>query len=275
VTDPRDHAEPGFEELDLPDRWRLLARLPAGRHARVWVAEDRRLNLQVVLKVFPPVVDASARARALMETRLGERLRHPRLVELYEVVEAGQHLVAVMERMTGGSLAQRLAFEGPQELGRVACWTGQALEALAYLHELNLVHRDIKPSNLLLDDGDGLKLSDLGLVGRVDRGRYLPGGRAARGTAGYMAPEQHHEREPSPSWDLYALGVTVFQLMVGRRPPIPADTAGAVSPLVESLTDCPVWLAQFVETLLAPRPLDRWATAVEASAVFETQRRRV
>jgi serine/threonine protein kinase len=273
-----DHGSQGRGDTPrLPRRWRLLAELPSGRHARVWIAEDLDLEQQVVLKVFPPCEDAAARARALVEISLGQRLSHPHLVTIHEVAEVESVLVAVMERMAGGSLARRISFEGAQSIDRVVMWTDHALQALAYLHQQKLVHRDVKPSNLLLDDDDVLKLGDLGLVGRFDRGRYLPETRAALGTHGFMAPEQLHDREPAPSWDLYALGVTMAQALTGTRRT--GDEAGQQedSPSEEVSIrqlrpDCPMWLEQFILRLQAERPLDRWPSASEALAVFEVQR---
>jgi serine/threonine protein kinase len=261
----------------LPDRWRLLAELPSGRHARVWVAEDLELQQQVVLKVFPPCEDSAARARALVEISLGQRLSHPHLVTIHEVAEVEHCLVAVMERMIGGSLARRISFEGPQAIERVVLWADHVLQALAYLHEQNLVHRDVKPSNLLLDANDDLKLGDLGLVGRFDRGRYLPATRTALGTQGFMAPEQLHDREPAPSWDLYALGVTLGLLLTGSRQAAEDAAQQDESPpelaaLLHLRPDCPMWLEQFIARLQAERPLDRWPSAGEALAVFEVQR---
>jgi len=277
MTGETDRNRTAADLVELPARWRTLVELTSGRHVQVWVAEDLELERQVVLKVFPAFRDAAVRARALLEISLGQRLRHPHLVRLYEVAEVEQHLVAVMERMAGGSLGQRLAFEGAQPLDRVVSWTQQTLKVLAYLHERKLVHRDVKPSNLLLDEHDDLKLGDLGLVGRFDRERYLPETRSSVGTQGYMAPDQVSGGEPAPSWDLYALGVTVTQLITGARPRRESSAAeatengqaGSTGAIAESV---PLWLDQFIGRLLEQRPLDRWASAREALAVFEVQR---
>jgi serine/threonine protein kinase len=277
--DAVDRGESKTEVPGLPDRWRVLAELKAGGRASVWIAEDLELGEQVVLKIFPPFDDAEFRARALVEISLGQRLRHEHLVRLYDVVEVGPRLVAAMEWMSGGSLAQRISFKGEQPIEHVVQWAGQALQVLAYLHGQNLVHRDVKPSNLLLDRNDDLKLGDLGLVGRFDRGRYLPETRAAVGTPGYMAPEQLYDREPAPSWDLYALGVTLRQLLVGRRAAAEEHAPGAScaaqrkpAALRERRPDCPAWLDQFVTGLLAEKPVDRWPSAREALDVFEALR---
>ena len=249
----------------LPDRWRLLVKLPTGHRTQVWTAEDRQLGERVVLKLFPPCADPMVRARELTEVRLGLLLHHPHLVQLYEVLEWQQHLVAVMEFVTGGDLEQRVAREGVQPVARVVAWTAQALEVLAFLHEQQLIHRDVKPSNLLLDHRDRLKLADLGLVGRLDRLDDPADGTSGVGTPGYMAPEHAAGSGPTPAWDLYGLGVTVRQLLTGVRP------GGSARP-PELPESCPRWVRQFVERLLARDPKDRWPTAHEALAVFEAQR---
>lgn len=249
----------------LPDRWRPLAQLPTGHRTQVWTAEDRQLGERVVLKLFPPCADPMVRARALTEVRLGLLLHHPHLVQLYEVLEWQQHLIAVMEFVTGGDLARRVAFEGAQPAPVVAEWTAQALAVLAFLHDQQLIHRDVTPSNLLLDHEGRLKLADLGLAGRLDRLDDPVGGTAGVGTPGYMAPEHAAGADPTPAWDLYGLGVTLRQLLTGVSPI--AERTPAALP-----EDCPRWLHQFVEHLLARDLRDRWPTAVEALAVFEAQR---
>jgi len=249
----------------VPDRWRLLAKLPTGHRTQVWTAEDRQLGERVVLKLFPPCADPMVRARALTEVRLGLLLHHPHLVQLYEVLEWQQHLIAVMEFVTGGDLARRVAFEGAQPAPVVAEWTAQALAVLAFLHDQQLIHRDVTPSNLLLDHEGRLKLADLGLAGRLDRLDDPVGGTAGVGTPGYMAPEHAAGADPTPAWDLYGLGATLRQLLTGVSPI--AERTPAALPEI-----CPRWLRQFVERLLARDPRDRWPTAVEALAVFEAQR---
>lgn len=249
----------------LPERWRIRGRLPTGHATRVWIADDALRGERVVLKVFPPCADAMVRARALTEVRLGLLLQHPHLVALHEVLEWRDHLIAVMELVPGGDLDGRVTRQGAQPVGRVVGWTAQILDVLAFLHSEQLIHRDVKPSNLLLDGDDTLKLADLGLVGRLDRLDDPPDGTSGVGTPGYMAPEHAAGGDPMPAWDLYALGVTVRQLLTGVRP----GGSGRPPELPEA---CPRWLRQFVERLLARDPRDRWPTAHEAQAVFEAQR---
>lgn len=249
----------------LPDRWQLLAELPTGHQTQVWVAEDRQLGEQVVLKIFPPWADSRVLARALTEVRLGLLLQHPNLVQLHEVFEAEEHLVAVMEFVPGGDLARVVAFQKAQPTDIVVAWMGQGLDVLSFLHEQHVIHRDVKPSNLLLTQSGDIKLADLGLAGNLDRLDDPEGGTVGVGTPGYMAPEHAGGGDPAPAWDLFSFGVTVRQLLTGERP-IAEDATHQLP------ADCPLWLRQFTERLLAPDPLDRWPTAREALAIFEAQR---
>jgi serine/threonine protein kinase len=249
----------------LPDRWSLLAELPTGHQTQVWIAEDRQLDEQVVLKIFQPCTDTRIRARAVTEVRLGLLLQHPHLVQLHEVLDIDDHLMAVMEFVPGGDLARIAAFEQGQPAERVVRWLGQTLDVLAYLHDHHVIHRDVKPSNLLLTADGDVKLADLGLAGNLDRLDDPEGGTTGVGTPGYMAPEHAAGGDPAPAWDLYSLGVTIRQLLTGQRP----IAAGARHELP---SDCPRWLRQFTERLLAPDPVDRWPTAREAASVFEAQR---
>ncbi len=251
--------------LRLPERWHPLAEIPTGHQTQVLVAEDRQLSEQVVLKIFPPLADPRVRARAITEVRLGLLLQHPNLVQLHEVLEVDDHLVAVMEFVPGGDLARVVAFEKAQPTHRVVEWLGQSLDVLSFLHEQHVIHRDVKPSNLLLTNAGEIKLADLGLAGNLDRLDDPEGGTVGVGTPGYMAPEHAAGGDPAPAWDLFSLGVTTRQLLTGERP-IAEDATHQLP------AECPRWLRQFTERLLAPDPMDRWPTAREALAVFEAQR---
>lgn len=262
----------------LPERWRLLASLGSGGQAAVWLAEDQLLEQQVALKVFRGAADPDSQRRRTREVRLGRELSHPHLIRLYDLVEVGDSTVAVMEWAAGGPLSRRLALEGPQPVAAVVRWLRQALDALAFLHQRRIVHRDVKPSNMLLDEAEDLKLADFGLMRQLDRPSDLT--RTGVGTPSYMAPEQLRGGEPAPSWDLYALGVSCYQLLTGVRPfagDSEFDTADShlhrrPRPVRARRSDCPRWLARLVERLLAKRPEDRWPSAREALAALDRRR---
>ncbi|MEE4274140.1 MAG: serine/threonine-protein kinase [Thermoanaerobaculales bacterium] len=266
--------------IKLPDRWRLLELLGTGGQAAVWLAEDRTLGQRVALKVLPADADERTRARWLEEVRQGRQLSHRRLIRIFDVVEAGDRPVAVMEYVPGGTLADRVVGAGAQPVEDVVRWAGEVLEVLAYLHDNRVVHRDVKPSNLLVMDDGSVKLSDLGLVRSLDRSSDLTATMEGVGTPRFMAPEQLRGEEPSAAVDLYSLGVTLYQLLTGRLP-FDGDSAFQIADahlhlrpegVREHRPECPRWLARFVERLLEKDPEDRFPSAQTALAALDRQR---
>lgn len=185
-----------------------------------------------------------------------------------------------MEWVSGGALGRKVSLEGPQPVADVERWCRQILDVLAHLHDRRIVHRDVKPSNLLLDDANDVRLADLGLVRSLDTPSDLTRSSVGVGTPSYMAPEQLRGGPPQPSWDLYALGVTCYQLLTGVRPfagDSEFETADAhlhrrPRALRSLRPESPRWFGRFVERLLAKRPEDRWPTAREALTAFERRR---
>jgi len=263
--------------VDLPDRWRLLELLGSGGQATVWLAEDRTLGQRVALKILPADADERTHARWLEEVRQGRRLSHPNLIRIFDVVETSDRPVAVMEYVSGGTLADQVVAAGAQPVEDVIRWTGEVLEVLDYLHGDRIVHRDVKPSNLLLTEGGAIKLSDLGLVRSLDRGSDLTRTLEGVGTPRFMSPEQLRGDEPTPSCDLYSLGITMYQLLTGRLP-FDGDSAFQIADghlhnrpvgVREHRPECPRWLARFVERLLEKDPVARFPSAEKALAALE------
>ncbi len=265
----------------VPPRWRLIRKLGEGGQAVVWLAEDRELDELVALKLFGDRLDERARERLRREVRIGRRIKHPNILRIYDLVEFDGHLMAVMEAMSGGTLADRIEREGMVPVDDVVEIAQALLSALAALHEEGIVHRDVKPSNVLFASDGTPRLGDLGLVRDVEGDRTLTETRSVVGTPTYMAPEQLRGERPAPAWDLYALGVTLFEALTGR-PPYLGDSSFEVAdahlhgrtPRLRTLCrECPRWLARFVERLLEKEPENRWPSAQEALEAF--QRRRI
>ena len=148
--------------FELPDRWHIERFLGSGGQSEVWLAHDSLLGELVAVKVFNPALSREAMERLRQEVKLGRSLRHPNLVRVYELIEAGGRLAMAMEWLPGGSVAQKLS-GGPLPIPEVLQVAEETLAALAHLHEQRIVHRDVKPSNLLLDESGHVRLADLGL----------------------------------------------------------------------------------------------------------------
>ncbi|HTR53558.1 MAG TPA: protein kinase, partial [Kofleriaceae bacterium] len=269
----------------IANRYRLDRVLGAGASGRVFLATDEVAGRQVALKMF---FAAGARAgaafeRFVREARLASTLRHPSLVEVYDVsVERG---FLVMEYLPGGSLAQRLA--GPEtERDGLRPARGEARMAGAHVrrmaldlvsgleaaHHRGVVHRDVKPANIFFDARGTAKLGDFGVAHLVDLGQTQTGGLI--GTLAYMSPEQITGAPISIAADLYALGVTLFEALTGRlpflgpdfvaqhlgeEPPAPSAVAPDVAPGWDPL----------IAGLLVKNPGDRTATLAELRRELE------
>ena len=202
-------------------RFRILSLLGEGEHATVYRAYDPILERDVALKVPRQAVLKTAKVldRFLGEAKALARLRHPRIVPVYEAgCTGGRHYIA-MALIEGHSLAEQL-LERPIALDRAAEIVAELAEALAYAHTQGIVHRDVKPANIRVDDQGAVYLMDFGIAYRPDSGEVaLPPG-AILGTPAYLAPEQAEGGQTNilPASDQYSLGVVLYELLCGRPP---------------------------------------------------------
>jgi serine/threonine protein kinase len=206
--------------LDL-GRFRLLDVLGEGQHATVYRAYDPILERAVALKVPRQGLIKTAKAleRFLGEAKALARLRHPRIVPVYEAGCAGKQHYIAMALIEGRSLADRIV-EAPLPIHRAVEIVADLGEALAYAHAEGIVHRDVKPANIRLDERDAVYLMDFGIAFRPESGEVaLPPGRIL-GTPAYVAPEQAQggQIDVQPASDQYSLGVVLYELLCGRPP---------------------------------------------------------
>lgn len=189
-------------------RYRVERELGRGGAGTVFLADDLSLGRKVALKVYHRRGRAE-RARLLVEARMPARLEHPGIVRIFDLEES---LAAIaMERVLGGSVRQQLR-KGALGIDRIQWWFHTAAEALAHVHERGVVHRDFKPSNMLLRRDDRVVLTDFGVACELERPLEQPGV-GAEGTLAYMPPEQRKGAPPHPSMDLYALGVSLREVL--------------------------------------------------------------
>ncbi|HEX3762288.1 MAG TPA: protein kinase [Kofleriaceae bacterium] len=253
----------GRDREVIANRYRLDRLLGAGASGRVFLATDEVAGRSVAIKMFfaAGARGGAAYERFVREARLASTLRHPSLVEVYDVsVERG---FLVMEYLPGGSLAQRLAAGErltPVQVRRMALDVIAGLEAA---HHSGVVHRDVKPANVFFDARGTAKLGDFGVAHLVDLGQTQTGGLI--GTLAYMSPEQITGAPISIAADLYALGITLFEAVTGRLPFLgpdfvaqhlgePAPSATAVHPELAAGWD------PILADLLVKNPRDRTPT---------------
>ncbi len=260
----------------------VCERVGSGGAGVVYRGRDMLLQRDVAMKFLAPRLsaDPAARARLVREAQAASRLDDPHVCAIY-AVEATHDggLCIVMAYCAGGTLRERLR-RGPMTTTDVETVTLHLARGLASAHQAGIVHGDIKPANVGFGDGDVARLLDFGVA--VHAGDATTGGRAISGTMPYLAPELWRGGAHGPGSDVWALGVTFFEMVTGRRPFIGADPGtladailgGVVPPLTRpDATDIRPGLAALITRMLSAhpsrRPADGAAVLAELSAVLQ------
>ena len=203
----------------VDSRYEIVDRVARGGMATVYVAQDRRLDRRVALKVMHPHLADSPDfvARFRREARAAARLSNPGVVAVYDQGSIDGVAYLVMELVEGPNLRDLIA-AGPLSVKEALGLTAQVLRPLGAAHRAGLVHRDIKPENVLLpDDGSVAKVADFGLARAVTEVAQTTTGNVM-GTAAYLAPELITSGDSAPRADVFSVGVILYELLTGEQP---------------------------------------------------------
>jgi len=196
----------------------LTQKLGQGGMGAVYIGVHRTLQTPRAIKVLlPHEVDEGVVERFVREGQISASLRHPNIVEIYDVGEENESHFLVMELIEGDSLLHLLRRTGALPLHRAVGLLRQVADALDYAHARGVVHRDVKPSNIIVGPNDEVTLIDFGIARALDESRMTRVG-VVVGTFEYMAPEVVTEGGGSPGADRYALGIVAYQMLTGRVP---------------------------------------------------------
>ncbi len=244
VTVPA-HTAPGV----MLGPYKIEARMGQGGMGEVWMAHDTRLSRKVAIKItfqnFSNRFEREAHAIAA--------LNHPNICTLYDIGPG----FLVMELVEGETLAARLK-RGKLSIPDTLKYGAQIAGALAAAHAKGIVHRDLKPGNIMLTRSS-VKVLDFGLA-KSAHSETLTAANAVMGTPAYMAPEQRDGKETDSRTDIYALGLTIYEMATGNL-----AMPGATPPMDQ----LPPQLAHVIERCVARDADDRWQTARDVRSELE------
>ncbi|TVU22805.1 hypothetical protein EJB05_32524, partial [Eragrostis curvula] len=252
----------------LLGRYEVGKLLGQGNFAKVYHARNVRTGQEVAIKVMEKekIFRNGLTAHIKREIAVLRRVRHPHIVQLYEVMATKLRIYFVMEYVRGGELFARVA-QGRLREDDARRYFQQLVSAVAFCHARGVYHRDIKPENLLVDDAGDLKVSDFGLSAVAEQMRHDGLFHTFCGTPAYVAPEVLSRKGyDAAKADLWSCGVVLYVLMAGYLPFQDRNLVGMYRKIHRGEFRCPKWFSKEL-TMLLRRVLDtnpqRRATADE------------
>jgi serine/threonine protein kinase/tetratricopeptide (TPR) repeat protein len=283
----------------LIEHYEVVRKLGAGGSGVVYLANDTLLMRPVVLKILKrgALSIEQMRSTVLREARLASAIEHPNVCAIYEVGDSEDEAYIVMQYVPGESLDKIIA-NGPASVQLGLSVGIQIADGLSAAHRLGIFHRDLKPGNVMLTDGGVVKILDFGLARRISiaeaefdpakprrakdvskrksRMTYTAHG----GTIAYMAPEQFVTGQTSVQSDIFAVGVTLYELLSGRHPFVRPESEEFQSvraiqfaepqPLTECCPQVPPELASVIATCLQKTPSGRYSSAADLREALRT-----
>lgn len=275
-----DPAAPPPRHGEQLGRYRILRRLGHGGMGVVYEAEEADSGRRVALKVLRQQLNSPQdRARFLREGRLAASINHPHCVYVFGTEEIEGTPTIAMEYLQGVTLAQLLKNEGPLPVAKAVDAMLQVIEGLEAAQTVGILHRDIKPSNCFVGSDGEVKIGDFGLsISTLPRAEAeITEVGTLVGTPAFCSPEQLRGEELGMRSDMYAVGVTLYQLLTGRlpfegksMPQLIANTLEKRAPSVrQQRKDIPQAVDRAIRRCLEKQPGDRFRTYADLRRVLE------
>ncbi len=261
----------GLQVGDRVGEYRVIGLLGSGGMGAVYQVRHLISERLEAMKILLPDLSSSAdlAERFIREIRLQASLSHPNIAALHNAFRVENQLMMVMEFVEGENLSERIR-RGPLHIKKALDISEQILSALAYAHARGVVHRDIKPANIIVTPSATVKLMDFGIAQGDPNATHLTQAGTALGSLYYMSPEQVRAEPADGRSDIYATGITMFEMLTGERPfkgtaaavlqaqlNEPAPSPSAVNPAV------PIELSGIVLKALQKNPAKRYQHAEE------------
>lgn len=245
----------------VSNRYQVSEPIAEGDRRVTYLARDTRLDRTVVLSVVrPECIHLDPRGVEREAKVLGRIGSHDNIVSVLDAETRGEAQFVVFDYLSGGTLADHIAKEGPLPLGSLLRLGRQVCRGLAHLHDNGLIHRDVAAKNVLLDDRGEAHLGDFDSAVRLEDfgSGYVPITPNV-----FAAPEERNLKGVDFRSDLYSFGCLLHVMALG------GDELGPADKLRNERTDLPTSFADLVERLLAESPDDRAENAQAVLAWLE------
>jgi serine/threonine protein kinase/DNA-binding NarL/FixJ family response regulator len=258
-----------YSELSNTQRYRKIEEIGEGAMGSVFMAEDKRLDRMVALKILTQKAkkDERGEKRFISEGKKVAKLHHPNIVTVYDVGHIQNDCFISMEFIKGINLYDLIKRKNPIAIEKILFIARKLFDALAHSHKNYVIHRDIKPSNIMITYENQVKVVDFGIAILKDE---IKNSYEIYGTPCYMSPEQFENSTIDHRTDIYSAGVTLFNLVTGRAPFIGTYTTvkekhfrEPVPSIKDIRKDIPEKLIQIIEKCMEKKKEDRYQRASE------------
>lgn len=254
------------DEVIGPDgRYRIERKLGQGAMGSVYLGKDQLLFRDVALKKLTSGQhhDPNLLPRFQQEARALARLSHPNIVQVYDFIQEDNQSWIAMEYVEGKELESLFSQTGRLEVAEALRICTLISDAMNYAHDRGVVHRDFKPSNVLVTEAGDPKVMDFGLA-KLTHSSIATVEGSLLGSPAYMSPEQAMGKAADERSDVYALGVTLYQLLTGRLP-FDGDLKSVITQKIAEQqpsltfldTDIPEDLKRLIRNMMAYDPHER------------------
>jgi len=273
-------AKPMTESRLLKKRYQLGRRMGSGGMSVVYKGRDLMLERTVAIKVLREdfSVDPAFRERFRQEAKAAANLSHPNIVTVHDFGIDQGHIFIVMEFVPGTTLKTLIGEKGRFDPDDAIPLIVQACAGIGYAHRAGLVHCDVKPQNMLVSPDRRLKVTDFGIARALASIQEDEISEIVWGSPQYFSPEQASGRSPSPSSDVYSLGIILYEMLTGS-PPFEAENSTDLAylhrnttprPPIEMAPSISESLNQIILKVLSKEPSRRYRTADQLGRVLMT-----
>lgn len=186
--------------------------------------------------------------RVSREIHILKLIRHPNIIQLYEIIETPRQLYLIMEYASGGELFDYIVKHTKVEETEACKFFQQIVDGVSYIHKINIVHRDLKPENLLLDHNKNIKIVDFGLSNTFKEAELL---KTACGSPCYAAPEMIEGKKYNGALvDIWSIGVILYALICGFLPFEDPNTANLYKKILSGEFTIPKFVSLDTQDLI-------------------------